>query len=300
MNSKNIYIYGAAAHAWPTDDTTPLDLKPQLQAAWGKRFRRINHFIELTLIGAKSCVDHSKAAVQEDCDIYLASEQGNIADVANMTASLYRESEAPMPLTFLNISNNMAGFYLAQNLKLHSSNLTIAHQTFPFETALDIATFNISCSQKKAPSALVGGVEECAYPLADHRERMGIAENAPLAEGSSWLHIGSGETASPLACCKWVKFFSNKSALIAFLKEQPLKSVTHLATGFNISDSMHQYFTSALAISHRYDCHQTAPFHHTHCAYTIASFVTAKQGEGLLHINRDKQDRYAAVLISML
>lgn len=299
MRKKTTYIYGAAAHAWRVSDTPP-DLKPQLQAAWGKRFRRLNHFIELTLIGAKSCLEQSQASIQSDCDVYLASEQGNVADVAKITESLLKRLEPPMPLEFLNVSNNMAGFYLAQNLNLHSSNLTIAHQTFPFETALDIAIFNMTSSSKTDSCALIGGVEECAYPLTQHRQRMNLAAETPLAEGSSWLHIGTGNSHKALACFEWVKFFPNHSMLLSFLNNQTLPPATHLAGGYGMSNTQLENFASALAISRRYDCRNTVPFHHTHCAYTVASFIAEKRGERLLHINRDKRDRYAVVSVSMV
>ena len=297
MNEQPTYIYGAAAHAWLADGMPP-DLKPQLQAAWGKRFRRINHFIELTLIGAKSCLDQSQVAIQADCDVYLASEQGNVADVADITELLFKKLEPPMPLAFLNISNNMAGFYLAQSLNLQSSNLTIAHQAFPFETALDIATFNMANSHKAAPCALVGGVEECAYPLDQHRQRMNLATDTPLAEGSSWLHMGANRKEKALARCEWVKFFPGEATLISFLKQKELAPSTYLAGGYNISDAVLDEFTSALNINKHYDCRHSIPFHDTHCAYTVASFIMESWGHCLVHINRDKRGRYAAICIS--
>jgi len=299
MKPQPTYIYGAAANVWPVFESPP-DLRPLLQTLWNKRFRRINHFIELTLIGAKSCLDRSRLPIQDECDIYLASEQGNVSDVVKTTESLFRHMGAPMPLTFLNVTNNMAGFHLAQHLGLHSQNLTVAHQAFPFETALDLATFNITTSRKTNPCALIGGVEECAYPLTQHRQRMNQAADTPLAEGSSWLHIGGGNTQKAIACCEWVKFFSDDSTLLSFLKRKEISSSAHLAGGYGMERSQLKDFASALAINNRYDCRDSAPFHNTHCAFTIASFILEHRGDYLIHINRDKQGRYAVVCISMI
>ncbi len=300
MNERLIYIYGAAAHAWQANEPA-LDLKPQLQAAWGKRFRRINHFIELALIGAKSCLDQSQLEIEADCDLYLATEQGNVAGVADITRLLLKEQEAPMPLAFLNISNNMAGFYLAQSLKLHSSNLTIAHHSFPFETALDLAMFNIANSYRATPGALVGGVEECAYPLSQHRQRMNLATDTPLAEGSSWLHIGAGYQEHALASCEWVKFFADEAGLLSFLKQAALPPLTYLAGGDNMSDEATVNFAADLNVYGVYKCANRVPFHTTHCAYTVASFIGEKRGHSLIHINRDKRGhRYAALSLSVI
>jgi len=298
MMEQPLYIYGAAAHVWPVEEGPP-ELKAQIDAAWGKRFRRVNHFIELALIGAKSCLSSPRKPLPLDCDIYLATEQGNVADVAKITESLFKRLESPMPLEFLNVPNNMAGFYLAQGLGLHSSNLTIAHRAFPFETALDIAMFNITISRKTDPRALVGGVEECAYPLNLHRMRMGLAAGTPLAEGSSWLYIGSArETA--LARCEWVKLFHDRNSLLAFLQSQDLPSSTFLSIGYGMSESQLNEFASILGLGNHYDCRAIAPYHDTYSAYAIASFIADKRGQTLVHVNRDPQDRYAAVRISTM
>jgi hypothetical protein len=298
MNEAGAYIYGAAARVWPVEESPP-DLKPEIQALWGKRFRRVNHFIELALIGAKSCLARSREALTRDCDIYLATEQGNVADVAKITETLFKRLESPMPLEFLNVPNNMAGFYLAQGLGVHSSNLTVAHRAFPFETALDIAMFNIAASRKTDPRALVGGVEECAYPLAQHRLRMGLAAHTPLAEGSSWLYIGGNARQAP-ARCEWVKFFPDRNCLLADLQSLSLPSSTYLAGGYGMDETSLNDLASAAGIDKRYDCRDVAPYHDTHCAYTVASFIVDHQGHLLVHVNRDARDRYAAVCISML
>jgi hypothetical protein len=295
VKGQAVYIFGAAAHAWPVSEGPP-DIKRQLQTAWNKRFRRVNHFIELALIGAKSCLDSSRLPIQNDCAIYLASEQGNVADVARITETLFKRLESPMPLEFLNVTNNMAGFYLAQALGLRSSNLTIAHRTFPFETALDIAMFDIAIARKADQRALVGGVEECAYPLEQHRRRMGLAADTPLAEGSSWLYIG-GDAQGALARCAWVKFFPDRSSLLTYLEDQCLPSSTYLAGGYGMDASRLEGLASALSIENRYNCRDVVPYHDSHCAYTIAAFIAEHSGACLVHVNRDAQDRYAAVRI---
>lgn len=298
MNESGTYIYAAAARVWPVT-VSPPDLKAELQSVWGKRFRRVNHFIELAMIGAKSCLAQSQEVVSRDCEIYLATEQGNVADVAKITETLFKYSESPMPLEFLNVPNNIAGFYLAQGLGVHSSNLTVAHRAFPFENALDIAIFNITTTRKTEPCALVGGVEECAYPLAQHRRRMGLPADTPLAEGSSWLYIGA-DARQAVARCEWVKFFSDPDTLLADLQSRGLPSSTYLAGGYGLDEFGLNDLASATGIDRRYDCRAVAPYHDTHCAYTVASFIARPPGPCLVHVNRDARDRYAAVCVSII
>ena len=297
MKDQGVYIYSAAAHTWPADEVGPPDLKPMLQTAWGKRFRRINHFIELALIGVKTCLDRSRIPVRADCDIYLTTEHGNVADVAKITETLFKQQEAPMPLDFLNVPNNMAGFYLAQNLGLHSSNLTIAHRAFPFETGLDIAMFSITTLSKPAPCALVGSVEECAYPLNQHRQRIGLTADTPLAEGSSWLYIGRDDQKAQ-ARCEWVKFFQDMLSLSAFLQVTKLATSTYLAGGGTMDAALLEQLASTLNIHNRYTSTNATLYSDANCAFTIASFVSDHPGHCLVHINRDKRDRYAVVCIS--
>ena len=298
MKEQAAYIYGTAANVWPVKDSPP-DLSAQIQAAWGKRFRRVNHFIELAMVGAKSCLTQLKEPLPSDCDVYLATEQGNVSDVASITEALFKHQDSPMPLEFLNVPNNMAGFYVAQGLGLHSSNQTIAHRAFPFETALDIAMFNITTSHKTNAHALVGGVEECAYPLTQHRQRMGIPVDTSLAEGSSWLYMGT-ESQNALATCEWVKFFSEYNELQAYLQKDALPPTTYLAGGYGVDNLKLDHLANELGINNHYNCQATAPYHDAYSAYVIASFISAHQGKNLLFINRDKNNRYVAVRISVL
>ena len=299
MRQQGAYLYSAAAHLWRAEETGPPDLKPLLHTAWGRRFRRVNHFIELALIGVKSCVDRSPIPVRSDCDLYLATEHGNVADVAKITAALFQRRELPMPLEFINVPNNMAGFYVAQELALHSANLTIAHRAFAFETALDLALFNLTTSRNPDPCALVGSVEACAYPLAQHRQRLRLAAGTPLTEGSSWLYMG-GDATGARARCHWVTFFPDEASLLSFLKREAFTSATYLAGSGHLEGAQLDKLSADLGLHHRYGDHSLDTSHETHCAATLTSFITDHPGASLLHINRERQGRYAVVYLSTI
>lgn len=296
MKQPRAYLYSAASHIWPARGEAPVDLKAQMDAAWGKRFRRINHFIELALIGVKSCVSRSPTAVLPGCDVYLASEHGNVADVAKITEMIVKQKEAPMPLDFLNVPNNMAGFYLAQGLGLHSANMAIAHRAFPFETALDIALFNISTSGKIGACALVGSVEEVAYPLNQHRQRLGLKANAPLVEESSWFFIGN-DPEGAIAEFEWVKFFHDQASMFLFFKRENLES-SFLAYGLGVNKTQAKRLASSLMIGDFYHPPSDVAHDSASCAFTMATFLNDRPGQGLMHVGRDERGRHAVVKLS--
>lgn len=296
MNTP-VYIYSAAAQTWNATEDGPPDLRNAVKDAWGKRFRRVNHFIELSLVGVKACLTPLSEAPPTHCEVYLATEQGNVADVVHITEGLYKQHEAPMPLEFLNVPNNMAGFYLAHGLGLRSANLTLAHRHFPFETALDLALFNLTVSQQTDACALVGGVDECAYPLVQHRQRLGLASDAPLAESSSWLYLGKSPK-NALARCDWVQFFSEHSALLSFLQKLDLPVSTLLAGGFGMNTGSLDAVAKSSNINNRYE-YDTA-YHDSYCATVIAGFVNDQQGQCLLYINRDASERYVVICVNRL
>jgi hypothetical protein len=293
-------IQAASARIWPLEEDAhgPADLRPEVQAAWGRPFRRVNHFIELALVGARSCLAGVAQAVPRECDILLATEQGNVADVARITEALVGRDEPPMPLDFINVPNNMAGFYLAQGLDLEGRNLTLSHRSFAFEAALDLAHFAAAVSPPPGPLALVGGVDACAFPLADHRQRMGLPARTPLPEGSSWLYTG-GDPHQALAQCDWVRFSPDRAACLEHLRRMELPPDTLLARGYGLDQSALDEIGDLLSLVSQYEYHAEAPYHDTHCAWAVASFVTRAPARRLLHINTDPKGRYATVSVSL-
>ena len=198
-----------------------------------------------------------------------------------------------MPLEFLNVPNNMAGFYVAQGLGLRRTTLPLAHRAFAFESALELAAFNMSAGDQ----ALVGGVEACAYPLDVHRRRLGLAAEAALAECSSWLHVGTAAEGAS-ARCEWVGFFPHRGGLLVHLEETHLPGDVRLAGGRGMDGARLAALARAAGIDEHYDCRATA-HGDAHCAHAIASFIAGRRAQALLYVDRDPGDRYAAVCVSL-
>lgn len=170
------------------------------RATRGQRFRRINRFIQLALIGAHECRHSDRSDWASSQPIVIATGQGNIADTTQMLSSVVGRGQPPMPFQFINLAGNMAGFYLAQSLGVEAANTTVSQLDFPVEAALTVAAEEF----RRHGSALLGAVDELAWPLEAHRRRLGAASDQAIGEGSHWLRIGDGEplgwVESPVYC----------------------------------------------------------------------------------------------------
>lgn len=292
---KASYIYAASANVWPAEPQVP-DLKPLVTALWGKSYRRISHFIELALVGAKRCVDKAVIPVNAQCDLLFATGQGNVSQVVKVTRKIFREHEAPMPFDFMHITNNMAPFYVAQSLGVTSSNLTVAHRAFTFETAMDLAQLQMAASDRQC---LIGAVDECAYPLSDHRRRLDLPQHAPLAEGSHWLLLGTSpqNAVAQIDIC-W--FARAQQELMQRLRAYNFSAPVSLACGFGIDDEERQWWQQQLTIDRYYDYRRRTAYHDTAAAYAIASFVEQSANHTLVHINKSPQQRYCVLAVTVL
>jgi len=292
----SIYIYASSGNVWPAESQAP-ELKDLVKSLWGKSYRRINHFIELTLVGARRCVDRTPNPIAAHCSLVFTTGQGNISQVANLTRQIYKDHQPPMPFAFMHITNNMAPFYVAQALGLSSSNLTIAHRSFPFETALNVATLQL---QAPGSQCLVGAVDECAYPLEEHRQRLGLAPDTPLAEGSHWLMLGS-DPQQAVAQLEFSYFCDARQALSAQLARHEWKSEEAvLSCGFGVTAQEQQWWQEQLNIHRGYEYRQQAAYHDTVTAYAVTSFIETHSKHTLIHIDKSKQQRYCAVGIKVL
>ncbi len=287
-----VYIYSASANTWPADPKAP-ELKTTVKELWGKSYRRLSHFIELAMVGAKRCVDKAPAAIEPQCKVLFTTGQGNISQVAKVTRQIFKDLQPPMPFDFMHITNNMAPFYVAQALQLNSSNLTVAHRAFAFESAVDLATLNLATAKGQY---LIGAVDECAYPLTEHRRRLGLSQDTQLAEGSHWLLVGS-EPQHAIARLELCRFYPSRNTLLAYLSRQPPPDSLVLAFGHRIDAAERQLLMQDLDVVEVYDYAAQTGYHDTAAAYAVTSFIESHSQQTLLYINKSPQLRYSAVSI---
>jgi len=295
MNSDPLYIYAASANAWPIDTQIP-NLKPHIKALCGRSFRRTNHYVDLGILGANRCAALSKQKVSPNCGVFIATGQGNVSDGISIDKQIFVEKEMPMPFQFINVSNNLAGFYVAQSLNLHSANITVSRRDFPFEVALEMASLDLQLSHLE--TCLVAGLDECSLPLNQHCQRMSLPIGTPLSEGSSWLHIGRSAK-NAIAKYHLLSPLASYAELLSSLSRFKFDAQCYLAGGYKMSDEELQRIGQSLHISQRYNYQENARYHNTNSAYGICAFIQQQQGVHLLHINKDYDNRYFAVYLTL-
>lgn len=183
----------AVGHVFnPLQDGAPLpSLDAGLEQVCRERFRRVDRFIELALLGSGRCA--AGRSLDADCGLYLGSGLGPMSGVIATQQQLIRDRELPKPFNFINTLGNSAGYYVAKNLGLHGQNLFISRRGASLQALLNAVLTDMEAGIVR--QALVGVVEEATLPLTEHRRRQGLPGDTAVAEGSHWLLLEKGVTA---------------------------------------------------------------------------------------------------------
>jgi hypothetical protein len=238
-------------------------LRPRLKELLADPPRRINRLIELTLLGANGCMRSRRP--DPHCPVYLAVTHGSVADNVALVGGVAARNAPPTPVSFINLSSNMAGFYVASTLGLHGSNQSVAAEDFSFEAALELATLGARRAQ-----ALIGAVEECAWPLEAHRARLGLGPARALSESSHWLFVDQ-HCAQPLATVQWVRRYAAAAQARAALARE------RWPDGM-VADGLAEELES----------------HSGHWpAYRICRFIETARAPALLHVHEGRHGCYA-------
>jgi hypothetical protein len=215
MNGLRVAAFGGIAL---DAGDVPEALAPHFAALGRKAPRRSSRFDQLTLLGALQAINKYPQTLSEDGALYLATGQGNVADTAELLEGLYRRHEAPMPVSFINVSSNLAGFQTAAALGLHGPNLTVSRRDSAFGAALELALSDAYAGRLR--QGLIGGVDACCWPLDAHRRRLRVAADTPLGEGSHWLLVDqSAET--PCAVIEDARCFPDRASALDHIRSLP-------------------------------------------------------------------------------
>lgn len=253
-------ISAVATVLLPAGDT-PAPLRASVQEIVREPPRRISRLIELALLGAHRCMKDQRP--EPRCPLYLALTHGCVAEAVSMVQAVIAGA-LPTPVGFINVSSNMAGFYVASTLGIHGSNQAVAADDFSFEAALEFA----SLGREHRSQGLIGAVEECAWPLPEHRARLGLAPGTALAESSHWLFVDQN-AARPLATVQWVRRYqSDTEARAALALERFAQGTLTNWAG----ESLHSGHITA----HR-----------------ICRFVETRPAPAMLHVSKGRSGCYA-------
>lgn len=159
---------------------------PSLTAALGetcrRRYRRIDRFVQLALVGSGRCA--AERIPDPDCGVYIGAGVGPLPSNIKVQHTLIVQHELPAPFSFVNTLGSSAGFYVTDNLNLRAGALFISRTGGSLVAALTAAILDLDAGV--TDQALVGVVEVMTLPLADQRLRLGIPPDRQLAEGSHW------------------------------------------------------------------------------------------------------------------
>jgi hypothetical protein len=243
----------------------PEPLRPKLKDLLPQAPRRINRLTELALLGVHRCLRDRRP--EPHCPVFLAVTTGCVADIVQASGATARD-QPPTPINFINLSSNMTGFYVASTLGLHGSNQSVATDDIAFEAALELASLGSS-----SPQRLIGAVEECAWPLDAHRERLGLPAGRPLSECSHWLFVDPAVT-RPLATVQWVRRYASAAEAHAALAQE-------------------RWPEGTIRIERARD-----PDPHTGhaAAQAICGFIERRPGPALLHLGEGRQGCYAVLV----
>lgn len=292
--TAGLEIQAAAGVSWGVEGELPA-LRELVREACGQSIRRVNRLIQLALIGSVRCA--RAGALDSSCGLYLASGQGALQDSVDCFVQMFVDGQPPKPISFVNTLSNTVCFYVAKLLGLSGRNQFVSSSALPFESALSLAVLDVQ--RGVIPQALVGGVDECVLPLADHRKRLRTAADAPLGEGSHWLLLGRGSASTALGRLVDVREFAGASGLARWLDGLAMDGPRwQLSFGAGIEAPDRDRLEAALPGLATFDYAPRSAYYETVTAAGLCGFLGAAGGPAtLLHLNASRDGRFAACIV---
>lgn len=273
------------------------ELKELLVAAIGQPIRRISRFMQLALIGAGRCARERELSKEwlKETAVYLASSRGDLDISIDVMGHVFRDGQAPKPLSFVNTVSNSAAFYVAKCLGLESRSTFASSRYFAFENALQLAHVDLALGVVR--SALLGTVDTVTLPLQAHRRRLEIDADVTVAEASHWLWVGRDAQGESLGRIVEVQTAFTRERLLDWLTALPLeRSATAISAGQYLSADDFESIRGCARCAHVFDYRATRGYYGSQSAAAVAAFAEKHPCRTLLHINADPLGRYAVVL----
>ena len=294
MPKRRVFVHAAAAvgphgDVTPgerralTADAKPSDLRERVKALTGQHLRQASHFVELAVVGAKTCLNRLPHPADPGTAIYLGS---GLAEQRKMQALFKQVATGGLasPFDFINAANNMAAFYVAKLAGLSARNYTVMTDELSFETALATAFSDVA--HGAVPAALVGGMDECLDTRAEQLRRLDLNPTQHIGEGGGWLYL------SPTEDGALAELIAVEDAVDA------RASVNALRQGDEAVIWLHGFRTApphpAQGAQDRvYDYLQFCGCFHTAAAFGVASLFDEPANQGLyLHTQADRRTHW--------
>lgn len=186
----------AAAHYFALLQEGCPDIDMRVAAVTRERYRRIDRFVQLALLGAANCAKDRQ--LDRRCGLYLSSGFGPINSNVLVQDAIHRDARLPMPFNFVNTLGSSACYHVVKELGLNGEAVMISSGGASFTGALASAYADLQSGV--ASQVLVGAVEECVLPAERHRSLLRLSEDVLIAEGSHWLLLETDDRqGSPVA-----------------------------------------------------------------------------------------------------
>ena len=189
------------------------NLKPAATAVCRDRFRRIDRFTQMALIGSARCMEAAESGAKTG--LYIGSRFASTGNTVAVHEKMVSAGVVPKPANFINTLSNSAGYFVARNLGLEDRNLFVSRGDASIVAALQLAGMDVATGA--VAQALVGSVDEAVLPLEHHRYRLGLEPGTDMGEGSHWLLVGGQGQADSLATITDKMTLRNENALAHWL-----------------------------------------------------------------------------------
>ena len=100
------------------------NLKPAATEVCRDRFRRIDRFTQLALIGSARCVQSADPGPKTG--LYIGSRFASTGNTIAVHEKMVSAGVVPKPANFINTLSNSAGYFVARNLGLGDRNLFVS------------------------------------------------------------------------------------------------------------------------------------------------------------------------------
>ncbi len=251
--------------------------------------RPANRFTLIALAGVLKCLQEQKA--KSDTAVYLATEFGNIENTYKCISEVHINKELPMPFTFLNTLNNMAGFHIAKILGLTSRSFTVSSKGVSFEKALQLA--KLSLAKEPQASVLVGGTDSAFAEFYVEKPPM-LPADTLLKEGSAWLYI-NGNKAQAIGQVKEIKSFSDHTALEQWLRAYDSSENVSLAFNVHVDKKEKDTIRAIRPELKEYAYLSKLGYFGTVVGAGLVQFLKDGKRGTLLHISKNRYDSYMLI-----
>ncbi len=197
------------------------ELREQVNSICGERFRRIDRFIQLCLLGSARCVQGQN--LDSQTGLYIGSRFAAICNTIKVQEQMFMQGQIPKPANFINTLSNSAGYYVARNLGLEGKNIFVSRANASLEAALQLAQIDLQAGI--IDQALIGVVDEGVPGQAAHCQRMDIPQHSSLGEGSHWFLVTKDSNKESQARIVEVETLSDKNDLRAWLKKHETRDI---------------------------------------------------------------------------